>query len=73
MTPEKRLALLAAAAIRMESKIREAPVSRHELLHFTECVRLVAVQSDDFLAHEINRQQLADGLGLPLSAFTEPN
>lgn len=67
MTPQKRLSLIYQAASLMEGKAISEPVTKAELQYFAECLKLLAIQRDDFIA--ANAEALAEGLGLPLRLF----
>lgn len=69
MTPQKRLSLLYQAGFLMQDKLAINAVDRTAMHYFAECVKLLAVQSDGFIAN--NAESLAEGLGLPLRLFTE--
>lgn len=69
MTPQKRLSLLYQAGSLMQDKLVISAVDRTAMHYFAECVKLLAVQSDEFITS--NAESLAEGLGLSLQLFTE--
>lgn len=67
MTLQKRLSLIYQAAFLMEGDAIGGTVNLQRVINFTESVKLLAIQSDGFIA--INAEGLAEGLGLPLRLF----